>query len=221
VPPLRTSAESSSALAAAAALCVLGLENKVQAILLIGALPLVILPFGSADSPSVSFWRNPRSSLMAGGLAAIAALAAAIAAWPLIATGFDRALLDAAHFHPLVQGRFGIYQAALMVLIGGCVIAYAAIWRISLTETLASMFASGRGWVDCPARAPSRIQRQQCDRRIQSAGKDADVRRCVHLRGRERIQPGGNSVAAARWARVGYRALHVRCCTPPLARPCS
>ncbi len=129
------------ALAAAAALCVLGLENKVQAILLIGALPLVILPFGSADSPSVAFWRNPRSSLMAGGLAAIAALAAAIAAWPLIATGFDRALLDAAHFHPLVQGRFGIYQAGLMVLIGGCMIAYAAIWRISLTETLASMFA--------------------------------------------------------------------------------
>src|SRR3984893_16681107 len=38
------------ALAAAAGLCVLGLENKVQAILLIGPLPLVILPFGSADS---------------------------------------------------------------------------------------------------------------------------------------------------------------------------
>src|SRR6267378_3562868 len=36
------------ALAAAAGLCVLGLENKVQAILMIGALPLVILPFGAA-----------------------------------------------------------------------------------------------------------------------------------------------------------------------------
>src|ERR1700760_1130638 len=35
------------ALALAAALCVLGLENKVQAILLIGLLPLVILPFGA------------------------------------------------------------------------------------------------------------------------------------------------------------------------------
>src|SRR6266436_1461010 len=38
------------ALAVAAGLCVLGLENKVQAILLIGALPLVVLPFGSEDS---------------------------------------------------------------------------------------------------------------------------------------------------------------------------
>ena len=50
-------------------------------------------------------------------------------------------MLDAAHFHPLFFGRFGIYQAALLVLIGGCMIAYAAIWRVSATETLASMFA--------------------------------------------------------------------------------
>src|SRR5882724_6757834 len=33
-------------MAVAAGLCVLGLENKVQAILLIGALPLLLLPFG-------------------------------------------------------------------------------------------------------------------------------------------------------------------------------
>src|SRR6266851_10502286 len=101
------------AMAAAAALCVLGLENKVQAILLIGALPLLILPFGAATSASVAFWNNPRSGWMATAIAAIAAVAAASAAWPLIAIGFDRALLDAAHFHPLLLGRFGIYQAAL------------------------------------------------------------------------------------------------------------
>src|ERR1700694_1964136 len=40
-------------MAVAAALCVLGLENKVQAILLIGVLPLLVIPFGSADSASV------------------------------------------------------------------------------------------------------------------------------------------------------------------------
>jgi hypothetical protein len=129
------------AVAAAAALCVLGLENKVQAILLIGALPLLILPFGSAAGASVAFWRNTRSSWLAAGVAAIAALAAAWAAWPLIAIGLDRALLDAAHFHPLLSGRFGIYQSALLLLIGGSMIAYAAIWRISAAETLASMFA--------------------------------------------------------------------------------
>jgi hypothetical protein len=54
-------------------------------------------------------------------------------------------LLDAAQFHPLLFGRFGIYQAALSVLIGGCMIAYAAIWRVSPAETLASIFAVAAG----------------------------------------------------------------------------
>jgi len=129
------------AMAAAAGLCVLGLENKVQTILLIGVLPMVILPFGSAASPSVAFWRHPRSAWPAAALAGAAAIAATVAAWPLIATGFDRALLDAAHFHPLLLGRFGIYQAALLLLIGGCMIAFAGVWRIAAAETLASMSA--------------------------------------------------------------------------------
>ena len=133
------------AMAVAAALCVLGLENKVQAILLIGALPILILPFGSADSASVAFWRHSQFRWLATLVAAIAAIAAASAAWPIIATGFDRALLEAAQFHPLLLGRFGIYQAALLMLIGGCMIAYAAIWRVSAAETLASMFAIAAG----------------------------------------------------------------------------
>jgi hypothetical protein len=133
------------AIAVAAGLCVLGLENKVQAILLIGALPLLVMPFGSATSASVAFWRNARSGWLAAGVAAIVAIAAALAAWPLIATGFDRALLDAAHFHPLFLGRFGVYQAALLVLIGVCMIAFAVVWRISAAETLASISAITAG----------------------------------------------------------------------------
>jgi hypothetical protein len=132
-------------IAAAAALCVFGLENKVQAILLIGTLPVLILPFGSAQGASVAFWRHPRSGWSAAIMAAVAAMAAAWAAWPLIVTGFDRALLDAAQFNPLMLGRFGIYQAALIVLIGGCMIAYAMIWRVSAAETLASMSAIAAG----------------------------------------------------------------------------
>ncbi len=129
------------AIAIAAGLCVLGLENKVQAILLIGVLPLVVLPFGSENSKSVAFWRDARARWLATGIAAIAAIAAAWVAWPLVATGLNRALLDAAQFHPLLLGRFGIYQVALLLLIGGCMIAYAAIWRVSAAETLTSMFA--------------------------------------------------------------------------------
>ncbi len=129
----------------AAALCVLGLENKVQAILLIGVLPLTILPFGSAESASVAFWRDAPWRWLVAGLAAVLAAGALWAASPLIWTGFDRGLLDAAQFHPLLLNRFGIYQAALLLLIGGCMIAYAAVWRVSTAETLASMFALAAG----------------------------------------------------------------------------
>ena len=132
-------------MAVAAALCVFGLENKVQAILLIGTLPVLILPFGGAHGASVAFWRDPRSGWTAAIMAAVAAMAAAWRAWPLIVTGFDRAPLDAAQFHPLLLGRFGLYQAALIVLIGGCMIAYAMIWRVSAAETLASMSAIAAG----------------------------------------------------------------------------
>jgi hypothetical protein len=137
----RASLARPAGIAVTAALCVLGLENKVQAILLIGTLPFVILPFGSEDSKSVAFWNSTASSWVAVAVAAIAAAAAAWAASPLIAAGLDRGLLDAAQFHPLLLDRFGVYQVALMVLIGGCMVTYAAIWRISAAETLASMFA--------------------------------------------------------------------------------
>ena len=132
-------------MALAAALCVLGLENKVQVILLAAALPLLVLPFGSAASASVAFWSRAKSGWPAVAVAAIAAIATAWAAWPLMATGFDRALLASAQFHPLLLGRFGVYQAALLVLTGGCMVAYAVIWRVSPAETLASMLAMAAG----------------------------------------------------------------------------
>jgi hypothetical protein len=132
-------------MAFAAGLCMLGLENKVQAILLIAALPFVILPFGGAGSRSVAFWRNPASAWPAAAIAALAAAVAAWAAYPLIAVGFDRVLLDAAQFHPLFLGRYGVVQTALTILIGACMVVYAAIWRITAAETLASMFAVAAG----------------------------------------------------------------------------
>jgi hypothetical protein len=141
----RASAARPLAMALAALLSVLGMENKVQAILLIAALPLLILPFGTASSASVAFWRNPASAWPATAVAALAAAVAAWAAFPLLGIGFDRALLDAAQFRPLFLGQFGVYQAALLMLIGACMVAYAAIWRVAAAETLASMFAVAAG----------------------------------------------------------------------------
>jgi len=127
-------------IALAAGLCVIGLENKVQAILLIGALPITILPFGGDQSRSVAFWSTPASGL-AVLVAAIAAGLALWAAWPLVSLGLNQSLLRAAAFHPLLLDRFGIYQTMLMVLILGCMIVFAAIWRVSIIETVASMLA--------------------------------------------------------------------------------
>ncbi|HEU0083979.1 MAG TPA: hypothetical protein VFQ87_14025 [Bradyrhizobium sp.] len=141
----RASISRPLAMVLAALLCVLGMENKVQAVLLIGALPLMLLPFGGAGSASVAFWRNPAWAWPAVTVAALAAAVAAWAASPLIGVGFDRGLLEAAQFHPLFLGRFGIYQAGLLVVIGGCMIAYAAIWRVTAAETIASMFAVAAG----------------------------------------------------------------------------
>ena len=141
----RASAARPLGMALAALLCVLGMENKVQAVLLIAALPVLILPFGGAGSASVAFWRNPASAWTATVIAALAAAVAAWAAYPLIGIGFDRALLDAAQFHPLFLRQFGVYQAALLILIGACMVAYAAIRRVAAAETLASMFAVAAG----------------------------------------------------------------------------
>jgi hypothetical protein len=133
------------AIALAAFLCVLGMDNKVQAVLPIAALPFILLPFGGPGSATVAFWRSPAMAWPATAVAALAAALAAWAAWPLIGVGFDRALLEAAHFHPFFLGRFGLYQAALVIVIAGCMIGYAALWRVTAVETIASMFAIAAG----------------------------------------------------------------------------
>jgi len=141
----RATAARPLAIALAGFLCVLGLENKVQAILLIGVLPVMLLPFGSAAGASVGLWRNTPAAWLMTLLATAAAIAAVYVAWPLIATGFDRTLLDAGHYKPLLLGRYGLYQAGLLVLIGSCMIAYAMLWRVSAAETLTSMAALAIG----------------------------------------------------------------------------
>ncbi|MBI3700682.1 MAG: hypothetical protein HY242_09610 [Afipia sp.] len=126
---------------AAAALCVLGMENKVQIILLIAALPVLMLPMGSADSASAPVWRNSASAwLWSVGMFIAAAVALALAL-PLIRDGFDPAATAAATLKPVLLGKFGIYQAALLAWIAAGMIAFAAWWRVSAAETIASMFA--------------------------------------------------------------------------------
>ena len=58
-----------------------------------------------------------------------------------------------------MAGRFGVYQIALLLLIGGCMVAYAALWRVAAAETLASMSAVAAGASIALLVAQTRLQR--------------------------------------------------------------
>jgi hypothetical protein len=122
-----------------ACLCVLGLENKVHVILMIAALPILALPFGTEASSSAAVWRT-RTAWLATVFAVASAASMLWAAWPILAAGLDPRNADAAGLHPLVK-FYGVYQAGLMAWIGLGMLAFAARWRVSANETVASMAA--------------------------------------------------------------------------------
>jgi hypothetical protein len=128
-------------IAVAAMLCVLGLENKIHAILLIAALPLLILPFGSSEGASTDFWNDGARAWLAALTAALAAGLLLYATIPLIAIGLDPSHTEMAALRPLLFGTFGVYQAALLAWIAVCMLIFAKLWHVRASETLASMFA--------------------------------------------------------------------------------
>ncbi len=134
------------AIAFAATLCVLSLENKIHAVLLIATLPLLIQLFGGASSASVGFWdKSNWGAWLATVAAALLAGVLLYAAIPLISLGLSRTATTAMALRPLLFGTFGVYQTGLLVWIGVGMLAFAKIWRICLTEALTAMFAAIAG----------------------------------------------------------------------------
>jgi hypothetical protein len=127
----------------AATACVIGLENKVHAVVLIAALPVLGLSFGQRDVGD-PFWRSGTARW--GAIAALALAAALLAwlAWPVLATGYDEATARAAGLKPLF-GRFGVYQAGLLAMTVAAVVAYAVLWRVAAAETVATLLALAGG----------------------------------------------------------------------------
>lgn len=129
------------ALGAAAAICVMALENKVHAIFLIAALPPLGLFFGKTGAPSDPFWRQ---SPLAWPMVALLGAAAGLLCWlvaPIVAAGFDPAAIAAAGLKPLLLGRFGVYQCALAAEVVAAVFVYALIWRVAPAEAAATLLA--------------------------------------------------------------------------------
>jgi hypothetical protein len=133
------------ALGIAAACCVLGLENKVQVIVLIATLPVLGLLFGARRGASAAFWReSPRAWPAALAMVAVAAVLIWLA-WPILMIGFDPVVAREAGLRPLLRHTFGTYQVALAVYAVLAMIAFAFVWRVSAGETLATMAAIAGG----------------------------------------------------------------------------
>jgi hypothetical protein len=143
-------------LGVAAFLCVAALTSKVHAILLIAAFPVLLLPFGSAESESVAPWRNfVTARAWLAGLA-IVATASIFAAWPLIREGLDPQIVAAVPISRFLGLPYGIASTAIMIwLVAGSVV-FAKVWRISAAETCTALLAIAVGaaiglcvlWID-------------------------------------------------------------------------
>ncbi|HEX5212404.1 MAG TPA: hypothetical protein VFW22_11805, partial [Pseudolabrys sp.] len=132
-----------AAIGCASLLITLAMLNKIQCLFLIAALPMLTLPFGARDTAS-GFWHAPRRALPA--LAGIIA-ATALALWlakDIVVAGFFGHGENAAAMAALKFGA-ACYWPALALWLGLGMTAFAFLWRVTVLETLAAMFAALAG----------------------------------------------------------------------------
>jgi hypothetical protein len=122
----------------ASLLIALAMLNKIQFFFLICALPVLLIPFGPSDAPHVGFWDAPRRAWPATAAAAAIALLAIYLAKDLVITGLSSTGTLAL---PKLAVGTATYWAALAVWLGLGIAVYAAVWRVTLPETLAAYFA--------------------------------------------------------------------------------
>ena len=133
--------------AIASLLITLGMQSKVQVLFLIGALPILLLPFGPEAAPSAkpqeSFWRSPRARAAVAAAMLVAAFAVYLAK-DILALGFA----DASHADvPLVSVGLSAraYWSLLAAWLALGMVAYGATWRVAVLETLTAAFAAVAG----------------------------------------------------------------------------
>lgn len=121
---------------AAALSATLALDNKVQAIFLICAMPILLLPFGEPSGPG-GYWSQKRAGWPLATLV-VAALLAAAAAAPLVLQGvFYQGPQPTMHilFGP------GVFQPLSAAWIGLGMVAFGRLWRVPVKEGLAAAAA--------------------------------------------------------------------------------
>ena len=127
----------------ASLLITLAMLNKIQVLFLIGALPILTLPFGSRDA-TPGFWHEPRRAWPALGIAvAVTALAVWLAKDILLTGFFGHGETSVAM--PTLKFGATYYWPALALWIGLGMTAFAMLWRVTALETLAVMSAAVAG----------------------------------------------------------------------------
>jgi hypothetical protein len=123
---------------AAAFVATLAMDNKIQAIFVILAMPILLLPFGETVEHK-GYWSS-RPAWWAVAAATAVALLAGAAAAPLVLQG----LFPSPASHGLVRPIFGapgVFEILLVGWIGAGVLAFARVWRVPLAETCAAVAA--------------------------------------------------------------------------------
>ena len=124
----------------AAMLCMLAIVNKVQAILLASALPLIVVFFGCRGEGAGNFWQSRLAVPILLLLAVVASLLA-IPAGHLVVFGLSHTAESHAGLRSVAFGYYGVYQAILGVWVISSMLVFAKVWRVPPAETAAAMLA--------------------------------------------------------------------------------
>lgn len=123
----------------AALLIVLGLENKIQILFLIAALPVLLLPFGPEET-GIRFWTPSPAAWACLVLSAVVAVLATYAAKDIV--GFGLATLSTATLHlPALALGASTYWTLIALWLGLGIAAYTLVWRVPLLEAATTVFA--------------------------------------------------------------------------------
>jgi hypothetical protein len=125
----------------AAMLSVLALQNKVYAVFVVGALPVLMLPFGVRPDAPAPFWRGWQGVAALAALA-LAALLLAVPVSGLVALGTDPQAVAINNLRPAVGGTFGVSTALIVGWLALGMAAFAILWRVPLLEAFAAAMAA-------------------------------------------------------------------------------
>ena len=129
----------------AAMLCTLGVVNKVQAVFLAAAWPVVVLFFGVRSEEGGSLWRRPSQAAPVIVVLAALVVLAAIPTAHLFDVARTERLSSVYPLLPPPFGIFGLYQAVLAGYVAAAIVAFAWIWRVPALETVATLLAVALG----------------------------------------------------------------------------